>query len=66
MTNLEERILITIALGVVCAFIGMCAGPRAGALTFVQIAAVIEALFQFGIPRIGVSRLRQQRRLFIS
>jgi hypothetical protein len=64
MTNLEERVLIYIALAVVCAFLGTFAGFVAGALTFIQIAAIIEALFWFGVPRPGVSRHRQQRTLF--
>lgn len=66
MTSTEERILIYIAVGLVCAFIGVFAGPAACALTFLQIAAAIEALFWFGTPRPGVSRLRQQRILFNS
>ena len=49
MTKLEERFLIYTALAVVCSFIGVFVGLLAGVLTFVQIAAVIEALFWFGL-----------------
>ena len=64
MTKLEERFLIYIALSVVCAFIGVFAGFFAAGMTFLQIAAVIEAIFWFGVPRLKVSRHRQQRILF--
>ena len=64
MTKLEERILIYTALAVVCAFVGVFAGPMAGALTFVQIAAIVEALFWFGLPKPAPSRHRQHRILF--
>lgn len=66
MTAIEERVLIYTALAVVCAFVGVFAGPAAGVLTFIQIAAVIEALFWFGVPRPGVSKHRQHRILFNS
>ena len=66
MTAIEERVLIYTALAVVCAFVGVFAGSVAGALTFVQIAAVIEALFWFGVPRPGASKHRQHRILFNS
>ena len=64
MTYSEERVLIYIALAVICAFIGVFAGFTAAALTFLQIAAVIEALYWFGMPR--PSRHRQNRILFNS
>ena len=66
MTELEERIVIYIALAVVCAFIGVFAGIFAAGLTFLQIATVIEAIYWFGVPRPRVSRHRQQRILFNS
>ncbi len=64
MTKLEERILIYTALAVVCSVAGVFVGLMAGVLTFVQIAAVIEALFWFGLPKPGASKHRQQRILF--
>ena len=48
MTELEERIVIYIGLAVVCAFIGVFAGLLAAGLTYLQIAAVIEAIYWFG------------------
>ena len=66
MTAIEERVLVYTALAVVCAFVGVFAGPMAGVFTFVQIAAVIEALFWFGVPRPGASKHRQHRILFNS
>ena len=64
MTTLEERILVYIALAVICAFVGAFAGALAGGLTFLQIAAVIEALFWFGMPKPGAYKHRQHRILF--
>ncbi len=64
MTTIEERILIYIALAVVCAFVGVFASAAIGGLTFLQIAAVIEALFWFGMPRPGTYRHREHRILF--
>ncbi|MEE4190585.1 MAG: hypothetical protein V2I66_03355 [Halieaceae bacterium] len=64
MSTIEERILIYIALAMVCAFVGVFAGMIFGALTFLQIAAVIEALFWFGMPKPGASKHRQHRILF--
>ena len=64
MTNIEERILIYIALAVVCAFVGVFAGAALGGLTFLQIAAVIEALYWFGMPKPGAYQHRQHRTLF--
>ena len=64
MTDLEERIVIYIALAVICAFVGAFAGLEVAAMTFLQIAAVIEALFWFGAPKPGASRHRPQRILF--
>ena len=64
MTKLEERVLIYTALAVVCSFAGVFAGLWAGALTFIQIAAVIEALFWFGLPKPGAYKHREHRILF--
>lgn len=64
MTTFEERVLVYTALAVVCAFIAVFAGLAAAALTLLQIAAVIEALFWFGVPKPGSSRHRQHRILF--
>jgi len=64
MNNFEERILIYIALAVICSVVGVFAGLGAAALTFIQIAAVIEALFWFGLPKPGVSKHRQHRTLY--
>ena len=64
MTKFEERILIYTALAVVCAFGSAFLGLLAGALTFIQIAAVIEGLYWFGVPKPAASRYRQQRTLF--
>jgi hypothetical protein len=66
MTDMEDRILIYIALAVICAFAGVFTGLTAAVLTFLQIAAVIEALFWFGLPKPRASRYRQQRVLFNS
>ncbi len=64
MTTLEERVLVYTALAVVCAFAGVFAGLWVGALGFVQIAAVIEALYWFGLPRADRFQPRQHRTLF--
>jgi len=66
MTKFEERVLIYTALAVICAFAGVFAGLLAGILTFIQIGAVIEALFWFGVPKPNVTRYRQNRTLFNS
>ena len=49
MSKMEERVLIYTALAVVCAFAGVFVGLWAGAMSFVQIAAVVEALYWFGL-----------------
>jgi hypothetical protein len=64
MTNLEERVLIYTALAVVCSFAMVFIGLWAGALTFIQIAAVIEALYWFGLPKLNGFKHRQHRILF--
>ena len=64
MTSLEERVLIYTALAVVCSLTAVFAGLAAGALTFIQIAAVVEALFWFGLPKADSFKPRQHRRLF--
>ncbi len=64
MTTIEERILVYIALAVICAFVGAFAGALARGLTFLQIAAVVEALFWFGMPKPGAYKHRQHRILF--
>jgi hypothetical protein len=64
MTKLKERVLIYTALAAVCSFGSVFLGVLVGALSFIQIAAVIEGLFWFGPPRPRASRLRQQRILF--
>ncbi|MEP5764329.1 MAG: hypothetical protein ABJ308_07035 [Halieaceae bacterium] len=66
MTSIEERVLIYTALAVICSVVGVFAGLMAGGLTFIQIAAVIEALFWFGMPKPGASQHRQHRILFNS
>jgi hypothetical protein len=64
MSKLEERVLIYIALAVVCAFAAVFLGLWAAVLTFVQIAAVIEALYWFGLPKPKSAKYRQHRTLF--
>jgi hypothetical protein len=64
MTDTDERILIYMALTVICAFLAVFAGAAAAGFSFVQIAAVIEALFWFGLPKPGVSEHLQHRILF--
>ena len=64
MTKLVERVLIYTALAVVCAFGSVFLGLLAGALTFIQIGAVIEGLYWFGLPKPRASKYRQQRILF--
>ena len=44
--------------------IAVFAGLVASGLTFLQIAAVIEALLWFGVPRPQASQYRQRRILF--
>ncbi len=64
MTKLEERVLIYTALAVVCSFAGVFVGLLSGALTFIQIAAVIEALFWFGLPKPSGHNHRERKILF--
>ncbi len=64
MTDTDERILVYMALTVICAFVAVFAGATAAGFTFIQIAAVIEALFWFGLPKPGPSEHRQHRILF--
>jgi hypothetical protein len=64
MTNLEERVLIYTALAVVCSFAGVFVGLTPAALTFIQIGAIVEALYWFGLPRQGDFKPRQHRSLF--
>ena len=64
MTPIEERVLIYIALAVVCAFVGVFTGFAIAAMTYLQIAVVIEALYWFGLPR--PAKHRQNRILFNS
>jgi hypothetical protein len=64
MTKLEERVLIYTALAVVSAIASVFLGLLAGALTFIQIGAVIEGLYWFGLPKPRASKYRQQRILF--
>ena len=64
MTTLEERVLIYIALAVVCSFIMVSISALAGVLTFIQIAAVVEALYWFGLPKRSGFKHRQNRILF--
>ncbi len=66
MTKLEERVLIYTALAVVSAIASVFLGLLAGALTFIQIGAVIEGLYWFGLPKPRASKYRQQRILFNS
>lgn len=64
MTTLEERVLIYTALAIVCSFIMVSISVMAGTLTFIQIAAVVEALYWFGLPKRSSFRYRQNRILF--
>jgi hypothetical protein len=64
MTTLEERILIYTALAVICAFAGAFVGLAAGALTFIQVAAIVEALYWFGLPGGRSFNPREHRTLF--
>jgi hypothetical protein len=64
MSTMEERVLIYTALAVICAFAGVFVGLWPGAMTFVQIAAVVEALYWFGLPKPGTYRHREHRILF--
>ena len=61
MTKLEERILIYIALAILCCTISVFLGAAAGIYTFMQIAAVIEFIYWFGTSH----RLRSVRRFQI-
>ena len=51
MSKLEERILIYIALVLLCSTASVFFGLTAGAWTFIQMASVIELMFLFGDPR---------------
>ncbi len=64
MTTFEERVLIYTALAVISSFIMVSISVMAGALTFIQIAAVVEALYWFGLPKRSVFKHRQNRILF--
>jgi len=64
MSTLEERVLVYTALAVVCAFASVFVGFWGGAMAFLQVAVVIEALFWFGLPRLGQYRHRENRTLF--
>ena len=64
MSTFEERVLIYTALAVVCAFAGVFVGFWIGAMAFLQVAAVIEALFWAGLPTRGAYRPREHRTLF--
>jgi hypothetical protein len=66
MTKFEERVLIYTALASVCAFVAVFLGLGLAALTFVQIAMVVEGLFWFGLPGRGSYAPRQHRTLFNS
>ena len=64
MSTIEERILIYIALAAVCAFAGIAVGLDEALFSFVMIAAVVEALYWFGLPRARLSSHRRHRTLF--
>ncbi|MCX2981586.1 hypothetical protein EYC98_12005 [Halieaceae bacterium IMCC14734] len=64
MSALEERVLIYAAVAVICAFGGVFLGPWIVVMTFLQIVAVIEALYWFGLPRTDTYRPREHRTLF--
>jgi hypothetical protein len=64
MSTLEERVLIYAALAVVCAFAGVFVGLWTGLMAFIPAAAVVEALFWFGLPKPGTYRHREHRTLF--
>ncbi|MCZ6831816.1 MAG: hypothetical protein O7F73_19920 [Gammaproteobacteria bacterium] len=64
MSTLEERVLIYTALAVQCAFASVFVGLWIGAMAFIPVAAVIEALFWFGLPGPGTYRPREHRTLF--
>lgn len=64
MSALEERVLIYTAVAVICAFGGVFLGPWTGFMTFLQIVAVIEALYWFGASRPDSYRPREHRTLF--
>lgn len=64
MTKMEERVLIYTALAVVCSFAAAFVGFTAAGLTFIQIAALIEALFWFGLPKQTGNNHREHRILF--
>ena len=64
MTRLEERVLIYTAVAVICSFAGVFAGLSAGALSFILIVVVIEALFWFGPSGPSGYRHREHRILF--
>ena len=64
MSSWEERVLIYTALAVVCAIASVFVGLWTGSMAFIQVAAVIEALFWFGLPRSGAYNPREHRTLF--
>ncbi len=64
MSNHEERVLIYTALALICAFVGVFTSPVAALLTLLQIVALVEALFWFGMPDLKISPHRQHRQLF--
>ncbi len=64
MSSWEERVLIYTALAVVCAIAAVFVGLWTGSMAFIQVAAVIEALFWFGLPRLGAYNPREHRTLF--
>ena len=64
MSALEERVLIYTAVAVICAFGGVFLDPWIVVMTFLQIVAVIEALYWFGLSRTDTYRPREHRTLF--
>ena len=54
MDKLEERILVYIALLLLCSVASMFIGVAATAWTFVQIVSVIELMYLYGNPRSDV------------
>ncbi len=64
MSNLEERVLIYTALAVVCAFAGVFVGLWISAMAFIQIGAIVEALYWFGLPKLGTYNPREHRTLY--
>jgi p-aminobenzoyl-glutamate transporter AbgT len=50
MDKLEERVLVYIALLLLCSVASMFLGVAAAVWTFVQIASVIELMYLYGNP----------------